>query len=68
MNTGNKQIDPNIFKGLTNELKNVSWPSREEALHLTLVVVIISLSVGIYIGILDSFFAQLLKIFINLKK
>jgi len=61
-------IDPNIFKGVTDELKKVQWPSREEALNLTLIVVIISFLIGIYVGGLDSLFAQLLKLFINLKK
>jgi preprotein translocase subunit SecE len=60
-------IDPNIFKGIGDELKKVTWPSKQEALNLTAVVVIISFLIGIYVGGLDSLFAQILKLFINLK-
>lgn len=62
-----QKIDPNVFSGIRQELNKVDWPSRKEALHLTLVVVIISFLLAAYIGILDSLFAQLLKVIVNLK-
>lgn len=61
-------IAPTIFKGLTDELKKVEWPKRQEALHLTLVVVILSLLIGVYIGVLDLGFTKLLTALISLKK
>lgn len=36
------------------ELKKVTWPSREETMKLTVVVIVISVIVGIFIGGLDS--------------
>lgn len=36
-----------------SELQKVVWPTRAEVIRLTVVVVIISLVVGLYIGGLD---------------
>ena len=43
------------------ELKLVIWPSRSEVLRLTLIVVIISVAVGFYIGGLDLVFTKLVE-------
>lgn len=48
--------------GIISELQKVSWPTRQETLKLTIVVVAGSLFVGFYIGILDIVFAQLLRL------
>ncbi|MEK9179226.1 MAG: preprotein translocase subunit SecE [Patescibacteria group bacterium] len=66
MNKGS--INPTIFKGIADEVKKVEWPSRKDALHLTLVVVIISVLVGLYTGVLDIALAKLLQIVLSLKK
>ncbi|MCR4329211.1 MAG: preprotein translocase subunit SecE [Candidatus Roizmanbacteria bacterium] len=63
-----KAINPNIFKGIISELKKVTWPSRKETLHLSLVVVIISVLLGFYIGFFDYIFAKLVAFLISLKK
>jgi len=49
---------PKIALDLFDELKKVSWPTRQETVRLTLVVVIISLIIGIYIGIIDILLAK----------
>lgn len=36
-----------------DELKKVVWPTREELVRLTVIVLIISLIVGLYIGAID---------------
>ena len=36
------------------ELKKVTWPTREETIKLTVVVVVISVVVGAFIGGLDA--------------
>ena len=48
------------FDEVWSELKKVSWPTREQVRNLTVLVFAISLVVGIYITILDSFFQGLL--------
>ncbi len=54
-------IAPEIFDNIVQEVKKVEWPTRKEALHLTLVVVILSLIIGIYVGVLDVAFAKLFE-------
>ena len=46
------------------ELLRVNWPSRQETMRLTLVVVAVSLLVAIFLGALDFAFTQLLELFI----
>lgn len=36
-----------------DELKKVIWPTREELVRLTIIVLIISIAVGLYIGAID---------------
>lgn len=50
-----------------DELKKVTWPTREKTIRLTGVVIIVSLIVSTYLGALDLGFNELLKIVINLK-
>lgn len=55
---------PNIppvqfVKEVVAELKKVTWPTRQETVKLTAVVIAISLIVGVFIGFLDI---SLLKI------
>jgi len=42
-----------------SELKKVTWPTREKTIKLTVVVVVISLIVGAFIGGLDSLFLKI---------
>ena len=44
------------FNEVFSELRKVSWPTREHVRNLTVLVFAISLVVGIYITILDTFF------------
>lgn len=44
------------------ELEKVVWPTREETIRLTLLVIVISLIVGLYVGGLDFIFTNLARI------
>jgi preprotein translocase subunit SecE len=46
------------------ELKRVKWPTLKETLQYTLVVIIISLVIAIYLGGLDYIFSFILGKFI----
>lgn len=55
---------PNIaptrfFSEVINELRKVTWPTREETIKLTTAVIVISLAVGIFIGGLDILFVKI---------
>jgi preprotein translocase subunit SecE len=52
----------NFFVEVFEELKKVNWPTREQTIRLTLVVFIISLIVGAYVGIIDVLLAKVLEI------
>lgn len=49
-----------FFKEAREEWKHVNWPTRSELVYLTLVVVVISASVAVYLGGVDYLFYSLL--------
>lgn len=50
---------PVVFiKEVTAELKKVRWPTRQETIRLTVVVIGVSVLVGVYLGGLDYIFAK----------
>ncbi len=51
-----KLID--YFRESYAELRSVTWPTRLQTIHYTVLVVIISLLVAAFLGILDYFFGQ----------
>jgi|PlaIllAssembly_1097288.scaffolds.fasta_scaffold934985_2 preprotein translocase SecE subunit len=51
-----------IFGEIISELKKVVWLTRKEALYLTLLVIILSVSIGIILGAFDYGFARLAQL------
>lgn len=49
----------NYFREVHSELKKVSWPTRNETLAMTSLVIIASVTVSVYLGGLDYLFTQL---------
>jgi preprotein translocase subunit SecE len=47
------------------ELKKVSWPSRQQTINKTVLVVIVSITVAAYIGGLDYILQALMRSLIN---
>jgi preprotein translocase subunit SecE len=45
---------------VSEEVKKVTWPSRQQTIDMTILVVGVSLIIGIYIGALDFIFQELL--------
>ena len=48
-----------FYRETMAELRKVSWPTREEAISLTRVVIIVIFAMGAFLGILDYLFSQL---------
>jgi preprotein translocase subunit SecE len=48
-----------------DELKQVTWPTRDEVVRLTLVVLVISVIVGVYIGGIDFALTALTEAFLK---
>jgi len=60
MNTAHPKPVTNPVIGIREELKRVTWPTRAEATELTITVVILSLIVALFVGIIDFSFARIL--------
>ncbi len=58
-----KKIIP-FLKEVKLEVKKVNWPSREETIKYTLVVIGSSLVVAAFLGGLDFIFARILQSFV----
>lgn len=54
-----------FLKEVKSELDKVIWPSREEAIKLTLVIILVSVAVGIFIGGLDFIFTKSMEIILK---
>lgn len=53
---------PVIFlKEVQAELAKVKWPTKNEVLRLTGVVLIVSTAVGLFLGALDIFFTAVIQ-------
>ena len=66
MDTPNVPKMPNVapakfFREVVAELKKVTWPTRDETVKLTAVVIAISVLVGLFIGGLDTLFLSITK-------
>ena len=53
-----------FFRETKGELKKVSWPTKEQTIQYTLVVIGVSAAVTVFLGGLDYIFAQTLNTFI----
>lgn len=51
----------NYLKDVRAELKHVAWPTRSQIILYTVVVVLVSLGVAIYLGLWDYLFSAILK-------
>jgi preprotein translocase SecE subunit len=60
-------IGANYFSDVIDELKKVTWPPKNEAIRLTLIVIVISLIIGSYVGIIDVLLAKGLELLTKLR-
>ena len=45
-----------MFQETSSELRKVVWPTRQDAMRLTMMVIIVSVAVGLALGIVDYIF------------
>ena len=53
-----------FVKEAISELKKVVWPTKEQVVRLTLIVIVVSVITGLLIGGLDFIFTKLLALII----
>ncbi len=54
------------FREMIAELRKVSWPSRQEATQLTLIVLVVVSVMSVFLGTLDLVFARFMGFLLNL--
>ena len=50
------------FNETTGELKKVSWPTRSEAVQLTILVIIVMFGMGVLLGLVDLLGTKLIDL------
>lgn len=53
-----------FFSEARTEFRHVNWPTRQEAIRLTLVVIGIAVVLAVFLGSFDYLFSYLIKNFI----
>jgi preprotein translocase subunit SecE len=51
----------NYLKASFSELKKVSWPTKKETVNHTILVIVVSLAVAAFLGIVDYFLSEILE-------
>ena len=46
------------------EMKHVNWPTREETIRFTILVIAVSIATAILLGVSDFVFSKLLTLFV----
>jgi len=59
-----KQIQA-FFRDVRSELKKVTWPTRQETIRMTVLVIIATVIIGLYVGAIDYGLTKMLEQFIN---
>ena len=49
------------FNETRAELRKVTWPTREEATNLTIIIVMVTIVVAIFLGLLDFLFQEVVS-------
>lgn len=52
------------LKGVWAELQKINWPSQREATALTALVILLSLGIAAYLGLIDQVFTRLFEAYI----
>lgn len=55
-----------FFKETKAELKKVTWPTREQLIHNTGVIIVFIIIVTIILSVLDAAFAELFQLLTNI--
>jgi preprotein translocase subunit SecE len=54
-----------FYRETMGELRKVTWPTRKEAVNLTIVVLIVTFSMSAFLGLLDLIFGRLFALLIG---
>lgn len=54
-----------FFKEVKEELEKVVWPSREQTIRYTTLVILVAVAVGVFLGGLDYILTSITALIIN---
>jgi preprotein translocase subunit SecE len=55
----------NYLTSVRTEVARVSWPSRREVVSLTVLIIILSVVLGVYLGLADLIITQILRLLLS---
>jgi preprotein translocase SecE subunit len=55
----------NYIKEVMVEARHVTWPTRKQTVFFTITVLVVSVIIAYYLGLLDSLFGQGLKLLLT---
>ena len=55
----------NYFREAVEELNKVRWPTRQQAVRLSLIVIVFCTIASLLFGLLDSILAEMIHAFLN---
>ncbi len=53
------------FASVRAEVTRVSWPSRKEVVTFTVLVILLTLALGVYLGVVDLVLQHLLRLIVT---
>ncbi|MGE5620345.1 MAG: preprotein translocase subunit SecE [Sphingomonadaceae bacterium] len=54
-----------FLREIRSELRKVVWPTRQEAVNLTMIVIGVSAAVGVFLGLVDFTFSEMFRIILR---
>jgi preprotein translocase subunit SecE len=54
-----------FMRETVGELRKVNWPTRQEAINLTTIVLIVIFVMSMFLGLLDIFFSRLFALLLS---
>ena len=51
----------NFFAESRQEFRHVNWPTRQEAMRLTAIVIVMAVGISLFLGLFDYIFADIIK-------
>ena len=54
-----------FFFEVYRELRKVVWPGREDVIRMTVIVILVSVAIGAFVGSADFVFTKLLETFLS---
>jgi preprotein translocase subunit SecE len=51
-----------FYRETTAELRKVVWPTREQAINLTIIVIIVVLAMSLFLGGIDAVLTQVMRL------